>query len=244
MKDERLKPLPEKIVKIHEAYHRNGISEDDCIACSSVCCSRGGLALLENVVLIYERYREGLIKRDDFSFAPGLTFKQFIIKYFDIYCFQAGNILRRKKLLLFQTKVLTEDNRLISIPAEPGRYTGSRMEEESRPEKEARGCVFLSNKSPNWPEDDGDKSRHCILHREHFDTHITEKPIDCVFFTCSSPLQVKVPQNRTARKWINMLAEAYPDSMDRFGELAGKFVIDNLKDQTANSGEPRTTQSK
>ena len=227
MNGAELKPLPEKIIKIHEEYHRDGITGADCISCSSTCCSRGGLALLENVVLIFEKYKKDLLRRTDFSFVPGLTFKKFIIKYFDIYCFQTGNIFRRKNLLLFHTKVVTKENRLVSIPAVPGRYTGNRLEEESKPEKAARGCVFLSNKSPDWPEQDGDTSRHCLLHSYHFNTHITEKPIDCVFFTCTSPLQAKAPAKRIAEQWISALANAFPESMERFRDIVGEFVIEN-----------------
>jgi len=235
MKDSGLKPLPENILKIHESYHRRGISEADCVSCSSVCCSRGGFALLENIVLIYERYKKRLIKREDFNFEAGLSFKRFVVKYFDIYSFQTGRIFRRKSLLLFHTRVLTEDKRLISIPAVVGKYSGSRMEEETRPEKEARGCIFLSKKSPNWPEDDGDISRKCLLHSEHFATHITEKPLDCVFFTCTSPLQPKATENRVAKAWIESLAKAFPDSMEKFAELVGEFVIDNLEDRQPGS---------
>ena len=227
MKGAGPEPIAEEVVRIHEVYHRNGVNEADCISCSSACCSRGGLALLENVILIYKRYRRGLLERSDFSFDGGLSFKSFIIKYFDIYCFRTGGLFRRKSLLLFHTKVLTKRNKLISIPAVAGSFTGRRMEEDSRPERDARGCIFLSSKSPDWPEDDGDSSRKCILHTDKFASHLTAKPIDCVFFTCTSPLNVKVPEKKTARRWITSLANAYPDSLERFGTLVGEFRVDN-----------------
>ena len=108
--------LPETIGRFLDEYHRGGVTEDDCRACSSSCCSLGGFAILENVVAIFERYARGELRRSDFEFAPGLSFGEFVFQYFDVYrkTVKGGN--GETTLMLFHMKSLSADGNLISVP--------------------------------------------------------------------------------------------------------------------------------
>ena len=61
-------PLLPNVADQIAAHHEGGITEQDCLACSSPCCSQGGFAILENVIQVYDRYKAGRLKRDDFDF--------------------------------------------------------------------------------------------------------------------------------------------------------------------------------
>src|SRR5271169_2624247 len=67
-------PYPDAIVRFLSEYHSGGVTESDCRACSSPCCSLGGFAVLENVVQIYELYQHGGLRRADYEYEPGLSF--------------------------------------------------------------------------------------------------------------------------------------------------------------------------
>ncbi len=86
-----------------------------------------------------------------------------------------------------------------------------------------KGCVFLSKKVPSWPEDDKDSSRRCILHRAESATHLTAKPIDCVFYTCLEPFKAKTPTVKESRRWFRrVLAVLSPRSLERYRALVEK----------------------
>lgn len=88
-----------------------------CDSCNSSCCNGPGFAILENVIEIYKLYSEGLLKRDDFTFDSGLNLSQFVYKYFD-------RAILNGKLLVFFPKMLSENNRLITVP--PWNYWNAR----------------------------------------------------------------------------------------------------------------------
>jgi hypothetical protein len=214
-------PYPEPIVQFLRDYHAEGVTEADCRACSSPCCSLGGFAILENVVQIYAVYRSGGLRRTDYEFEPGISFADFVFKYFDVYKKTVKLEGREAVLMLFHMKSLSADSHLISIPA-AGDYWETRTQLFEQNPWLNRGCVFLSQKVQNWPHDDGEASRRCILHAPNSDTTVTTKPIDCVFFTCNRPIEARVPTTEQSEKWFQLLAEHFPNSLERLEALIHK----------------------
>jgi hypothetical protein len=213
-------PFPGKISKFINRYRKNGISEKDCLDCSSVCCSHASYAILDNVLRIYELYqKEGLI-REDYEFPTGLVFSEFVSKYFDVLFFHKDGLLGRKENTFFYMKSLSSDNHLISIPdLHASWYHDTRFALFSQNKWLNKGCIFLSKKVPEWPEDDKDSSRHCILHNAESNTQITAKPIGCVFHTCKEPRKMKVPSRKQSHQFDELLAQYYPNSIERFLKL-------------------------
>ncbi len=214
-------PLPAAIVRFLDRYHAGGVTEADCRACSSPCCSLGGFAILENVLEIYERYRRDELRRADYRFAPGLSFSDFVFQYFDVYKKKVVVNGQESVLMLFHMRSLSGEGQLISIPAS-GDYWELRRELFERNSWLNHGCVFLSREITNWPQDDGDGSRHCILHTPASGAHVSAKPIDCVFYTCNRPKEGRLPSQEQSAEWFRLLAEHFPNSLERFEALIGK----------------------
>jgi hypothetical protein len=213
-------PLPQEIRDLLDRYHQDALSGEHCVACSSACCSQGGFALLENVIQIYELYSAGRLKRADYQFKPGLGFADFVFTYFDIRSFVAGG----QEMLMFHMRNLTPDGRVIGIPQEDGSYWETRQRLFNENKGMNAGCAFLNQK---LPADGGDTNtqRQCILHREHALDAITQKPIDCVFFTCAQEMgKYKKPSADESQEWFGLLAKHYPGSVARFKDRleAGK----------------------
>ena len=211
-------PLYPDVATRIAAHHDGGITEEDCIACSSPCCSQGGFAILENVILIYEKYKASTLRRADFEFKPDLSFQDFVFEYFDVYVEQIGRLWWKRDLMCFHMRSLSDEGTPISIPS-TGYYWEIRATFFERNPSLNKGCVFLSKKAPNWPEDDGDSSRYCILHTPEAGKRITEKPIDCIFFTCDIPKNPRLPSLKTSEEWFRALDRAYPGSIERFKAL-------------------------
>ncbi len=228
-------PLPKPVTKILAEWHEDGIHEEDCLACSSACCSHGGFAILENVILIYEKYQRGELIRTDYEFPSQLMFTDFVWKYFDVIRFHTGRGPVKKSILVFHMRSLTADNEVISIPA-GGSYWETRVSLFTQNPWLNKGCIFLNKKVPNWPEDDKDSSRKCILHTNEFNEMISEKPIDCVFFTCTQPLKPKTPTQQISDRWFRALAVAFPDSVKRCQALIDKDTADKAKTNTTSQG--------
>jgi hypothetical protein len=218
-------PYPDPIVRFLKQYHAGGVTEADCRACSSPCCSLGGFAILENVTQIYDVYRRGGLSRADYEYEPGLNFADFIFKYFDVYKKKVPVNDGELTLMLFHMRSLSQEGHLISIPA-GGDYWEIRTELFQQNPWLNRGCVFLSHKVGNWPENDGDASRHCILHTPNSGTHVTAKPIDCVFYTCNKPIEGRVPTQEQSSEWFRLLALHYPNSLERFEALIRENIAD------------------
>jgi hypothetical protein len=219
-------PFPDAIGRLLELHHAGGVTDADCCACSSPCCSLGGFAILENVVEIYALYRRGGLRRRDYEFAPALSFEEFVFTYFEVYRKRVPLADGREPtLLLFHMRALSSDGHLISIPA-VGDYWETRAALFDQNPWLNHGCVFLSHRVPSWPGDDRDASRHCILHAADSGTAITTKPIDCVFYTCNTPIDPRVPDADRTAAWFRLLAEHYPDSLERFEALLGDSAGD------------------
>jgi len=214
-------PYPEPIVRFLKEYHAGGVTEADCLACSSPCCSLGGFAILENLVPNYELYQRGGLKRADYEYEPGLSFAEFVFKYFDVYKKRVPAEGGELVLMLFHMRSVSPDGHVISIP-DVGDYWETRAELFQQNPWLNQGCVFLSHKVQNWPDDDKNAGRHCILHAPHCGTHITTKPVDCVFYTCNTPIDARVPTEEQSATWFRLLAEHYTNSLERFEALIGK----------------------
>jgi hypothetical protein len=216
--------LPEPLTKILSQWQQDGIREEDCKECSSACCSHGGFAILENVTLIYEKYKEGELLRTDYEFPHGLTFTDFICKYFDVYVYSTGSWLYKKNFVAFHMRSLAENNELISVPT-GGNYWEVRTSLFNSNPWLNKGCIFLNKKVPNWPEDDKDSSRRCILHTTGCNKMVTEKPIDCVFFICTQPMKPKTPTQKISIQWMRALAVSFPGSESRFQAMIDKDSV-------------------
>ena len=212
------KPLPGGIRDFLDRYHAGGTGDEQCVTCNSACCSQGGFALLENVVLIHEAYERGLLKRKDYEFTPGLSFGDFVFTYFDVRTYAALDE-DGDEIVLFHMRNLDFGNRIIQLPNE-GSYWETRYKlfEEARGLN--RGCVFLSEKTAKEPLKDENTERYCILHVDKSPDHLTVKPIDCLLFTCVTlPGDFKKPRPEETGQWMGLLARISPDSIGRFKEM-------------------------
>ncbi len=216
--------FPPRVLKLLEDFHRGGVSPEDCRNCSSDCCSHPGFGILENVELIYEIYRQGRLKREDYEFPPDLSASEFLHKCFHIARIPTGKSFWTRELIVFRMKTLSRDNELIAIPTS-GYYYDVRYELFNSNPWLNKGCIFLNKRVDEWSDEGTDEpegsSRHCILHSAMSATHVTAKPIDCVFHTCRSPHKPHTPTFKESRRWYRALAVCYPHSFERFNQLVG-----------------------
>jgi hypothetical protein len=175
---------------------------------------QGGFAILENVLFIYDAYLNGELARDGYTFPPGLSFKRFAAKYFD---YSVMPVRREKKLALFHARTLSRRGGLISWNDVGDFSVGNPRFVATC--SQSRGCIFLNRGFDHWPEVAESHVKHCILHRRHNNTCLTPKPIQCVFFICAKPGEPRHPSTKLAAQWYRALAEAYPNSVERFRQL-------------------------
>lgn len=206
--------LPAVLSALIRRYQRGGVSAKTCSRCPSLCCSQGGFALLENVLLIYDLYRKGRLERADYVFEPGLAFDDFVFTYFDVWTRKIGG----RKLVMFHMKNLGPGGNLVSVP-DAGDYWEIREALFGRNPWMSRGCVFLSRELPGWMQGDGKTVRHCILHNKNSATRLTAKPLDCVFHTCVSRMKSRRPSRKIMERWFRALAKHFPDSLPRFNRM-------------------------
>jgi len=208
-------PLPQGVLDFLEHYHKGGTGDEHCSSCNAACCSQGGFALLENVVLIHKAYERGLLKRKDYDYTPDLSFGDFVFTYFDVRTYSAGE----SDIVLFHMRNLDFGNRIIGLPDE-GSYWETRAKLFEETKGLNRGCVFLSEKTGKVPSEDDNTERGCILHVPESPDHLTAKPIDCLLFTCTdAPRHYKKPHAAETRQWMQLLAESFPNSIDRLKEM-------------------------
>jgi hypothetical protein len=211
-------PYPQEILELLERHHSDGVTEKDCLACPAACCSQGGFAILENVLLIYEHYRTGQLQRRDFTFPTKLSLSEFVYTFFDLTSHETGSKRHQQEILFFHMKSLSSDGQLITIPAVGEYYEVRSRLFEDNPWL-SRGCVFLNRQHAAWDSEDHEP-RHCLLHVPDSERTLTRKPIDCVFFTCNEPLEARLPDEEQSDRWFHTLAVAFPDSVRRFRELS------------------------
>lgn len=209
--------LGEPVAEALNRHHEGAVPAHTCASCASSCCSRGGFAILENVLQIYDRYQADALRRADYQFAGGLSFVDFVFKYFDVVQWR-DDADPEVGLALFHMKSLGPGGNLVSIPP-MGYYPETRdLFFDFNPWLN-KGCIFLSEAAPAWPHDDRRTARGCILHNAESATNLTAKPIDCVFYACETPFQTKPVNPEAFRQWLLTLATTYPDSIARFDEL-------------------------
>jgi hypothetical protein len=210
--------LPAPVAEMLDRCHQDGTPPEACARCAAGCCSRGGFAILENVMRIYERYRAGQLQRADYQFAGGLNFREFVEQYFDIQVWTPESPEDGKGVVIFHMKNLGPGGSLVSIP-QVGEYWDVRNELFDRNPWLNRGCIFLSEGLPDGGADDGRTGRHCILHEAQSGNCVTAKPIDCVFFTCTEPGVPRSVDEATEEQWLATLAACFPGSIERFKRL-------------------------
>jgi hypothetical protein len=206
--------LPKKVLDAIRRHQKGGASAEACRDCSSSCCSRGGFALLENVVKIYGLYNAGKINRLGYRFPRGLSFERFVHTYFDVWTRNMGTSARPREMLFFHPRSLTITGHIIAIPEGKDYYEERNRFFAENPGLNT-GCVFLSEPVPPWPTDDG-RPRRCLLHDRRSLTHLTAKPIDCVYHVCEKPFTARDPSITEAREWFRTLEQSYPGSVGRY----------------------------
>ena len=162
---------------------------------------QSGFALLPNVELIHERYREGALVREGFRFEPGLSLSDFIAAHFDVST--------HGRLTLYHPRSLGPTGQPIAVPPSDD-YFETRAALFDGNLWLNRGCLFLSCSRPPWPEEDARQDRRCILHDDAAGDRLGAKPIDCLFLTCDRPSQIREPSPELSEAWFAALARALP----------------------------------
>jgi len=203
--------LPE-IVKCFLEKRKEGTSKTDiCSLCNGACCKGSGFAILENVIQIYEKYKAGLLKKEDYAFIPELPFGQFINTYFDDCIINGG-------LKAFFPKTLSNDNNLIGVPPFGSYWDNRIFIKNNNSWINHYGCIFLNRKYSEYDS----KPNYCILHENNKEHEISAKPIDCVFLSCYSIKSIKIPTQNETNLWFNLLNYCFPNSEMRYQEILKK----------------------
>jgi len=212
-------PIPAKMAELIKANHRDGIEPGECMSCPSSCCIRAGFAILENVLQIYDMYGNGQLVREGYEFPRGLSFTDFVFRHFDVIGLPVKRWLRKRELVRFHPRCISEDGHPIAVPASGGYYYGTRAELFGENPWLSRGCVFLSAPIADDEEKRDTPVRHCILHSQQSASRISAKPIDCVFFTCDGQGSYRTPPKQLSDRWYRTLDACFPRSDARFTAL-------------------------
>ncbi len=203
-------PFPQEILEFLSRYHAHGLPGEACVTCNSACCSQGGFGLLENVELIYDIYRAGGLRRDDYTFSPGMSLGEFMFTFFDVRSY----LISGRDTVFFHMRNLDANGNIISMPDDGRSYWEARYEFFRDNPGLNRGCVFLS--AMVSAEGDNNSERGCILHVPESPDHLTAKPIDCLLFSCAErPGIYRKPSPDDTRQWFELLATHYQGSVDR-----------------------------
>jgi hypothetical protein len=179
----------------------------DCSICKKSCCYQSGFGLFENTLKIYDLYSKNELKREKYIFVNGLSYCDFIKKYFDI-------VVYNNTFAVFYPRSINIDGRLIVIPPFGNFYNNRDYILNNDISINNKGCIFLSDHLNL----DGSNPR-CILHNNKMNDEITEKPIDCIFLNCSISRDVIPPTNDESNYWFSMLNLYYPNSLARFKQI-------------------------
>ena len=179
---ETLKPLSSKILSVLKEHQQNRADELNCLDCTKSCCSQAGFAILDNVILIYDKYKNGSLEREDYAFKKDLSFKDFVSSYFDTYIYETGKWFWKKELLVFHVKSLALNDETISIPASLGSYWPVRSQLFEENPWLNKGCVFL-NKKIKIGEENETAVRRCICILLTTKTSLLQNP-SIAFFLC------------------------------------------------------------
>jgi hypothetical protein len=192
-----MEEMPKELYEFNKMIHNE---EPDCGKCEYSCCSQSGFAVRKNVEYIYQIYQRGDLVRNGFVFQAGLSFTDFVNRYFDI--------VKRTELNLdmYFPRHLDGNNSVISIPFEyDGDFYNIRDSILGDPNRKSRGCIFLKN----YPGSGDQTSKECILHDSKIHDSLYSKPIDCIFLTCSREMKVKRLDEFQELKYFEMIAKYY-----------------------------------
>jgi hypothetical protein len=188
--------------ELHDFYNEIHDENPDCSECRSSCCFQSGFAVRKNVGQIYQIYQKDGLIRKDYSFQSGLSYDDFVNRYFDV--------VRRVKLNLtiYFPRHLAGDNSVISIPFEnDGDFYNIRDAVLKDRDVESRGCIFLERSLIC-----GDQiSAKCILHDVQIHDSLYAKPIDCIFLACTQSMKVKQLDIDQERRYFELIAKHYHD---------------------------------
>lgn len=210
------------IEEISAKHGKGAVTKQDCINCSSGCCSLlDSYAILENVVEIYDVYLKKGFKRKNFEFEKELSFRNFVAKHFNVVTDNKRINEERVPFLHFHMKSLDDQGRLVSLPFfRRQSYLRARgLLYQKNPWLNC-GCVFLSESLPKpWPYDDKKSDRHCILHAKGRKNSAGAKPLICQTFICSTPYQKKTMNKENLMTLDIILKALRSNSQERFLEL-------------------------
>lgn len=211
-------PLPGPIAALIAGNRKGRFRQSSCLRCPSSCCSRGGFAVLGNVFAIYNLYLEGGL-RSIRALGPGLGFRGLVTVLFDVWIRRTGPEGRGGEFAAFHARSVAADGTPIPVPPE-GDYWDARERLFARNPGLNRGCAFLSEMLPEEGIDDG-KPRRCLLHGRLSATHLTAKPIDCVYYNCRNPGPGRLPSLKAKHRWFGAIARCWPGTAEELEELMG-----------------------
>ncbi len=220
-----MQDLPAPLQKILFKQMSQAPSLEECKRCAISggiphdCCRTPGFAIYENVQLIYEEYVKHLYKSLPFG-NEHWNINEFIQFYFSevtfLYSLDGRNVLLR----VYYPKVvdcesLTNDqtqkphqigprimpdtdlNLIVLIPYDFNNFFAKRDSKRAT----NQGCVFLERRSDFLINN----ANGCLLHSENLTTHITSKPINCIYFNC----KLKEDESTKQEKTVNLFKELF-----------------------------------
>jgi len=203
-------PLPDELRRLVEQNLARAGPGFDCLKCDAACCETSGFAVLANVAQAYERYAAGFL---NFQFQPGLSAGQFLHQYFDVVRVTPQDCPGADEFQVLFPRSLVNASMLVSIVAadeEPGgeprqltlgEYYANRRIWRERNAQYPWSCAFYNGSLPRR-DGLGRTFAGCVLHSEMNATHLTAKPLDCVFGVCHQPPALLPPGPEAAARWL------------------------------------------
>ena len=173
------------------------------------CCRNPGYATFENTLEIYKAYEQGKLKREDgYEFIEKLTYKEFVLKYFNIAKHPVD-----ESFVLFFPKIIIDDDELLDLTDKVGLPNIIETTNFLTKDKYIKnyGCVFGKRKITGKPDD---VYKNCMLWSEERFDKITTHPIGCI-------------NNGTTKEFAEvretLLHHFYPNSTKRFIEKEKEY---------------------
>ena len=210
-------PFPEEILRLVAANRARAGQTRDCLACDGGCCATSGFALFWNVALAYQAYAAGDLR---FQFEPGLGPQQFLHTYYDVARVTPEECpgLAEPMTVFFPCSIVKGETLTHITPVEGTRaregqpfslheYLASRRATREQLPYDWH-CVFWNGALP-LPGGAGRTFGGCSLHTKLGATHLSAKPVDCVFAACHTPPDLHAPPLAEMQAWLLELARNY-----------------------------------
>jgi hypothetical protein len=209
--------FPEEIRKLIEANRRRAGQTRECLACDGGCCTTSGFALFQNVALAYQDYASDALR---FQLQPGLSPQQFLHTYFDVVQVTPEECpdLAGPLLVFFPCSIVKGETLTHVTPVEGTRAREGQpfaLHEYHASRRAARAelpfdwhCVFWNGALP-LPAGGGRTFGGCSLHGKQSGTHLTAKPVGCVFSACHTPPDLVEPGRAELDEWLLALGRHY-----------------------------------